>query len=242
MATESWQERTELLLGADKIEQLARVNVLIAGVGGVGGYAAEQLVRAGIGNITIVDHDTVHSSNRNRQIAALTTTVGKYKVDVLKERFLAINPDLNLTVINDFLRDEKTPELVTDKFDYVVDAIDTLSPKVFLLHHCVTNNIKVVSSMGAGAKTDPLQIKISDISKSYNCRLASYIRKYLHRLGVYKGFKVVFSAEKANKEAVLDVDNEQNKKSIVGTISYMPAIFGCYCAYVVIDDLFNSVK
>ena len=240
--SKNWQERTELLLGKEKLQILRNAKVLIAGVGGVGGYAAEQLVRAGIGNLTIVDHDTVHDSNRNRQIVALTSTVGKSKVDILKERFMQINPDVHLTIVNDYLREDKTPEIVTDEYNYVIDAIDTLSPKVFLLHHCVSNGIKVVSSMGAGAKTDPTQIKVSDISKSYNCRLASYIRKHLHRLGIYKGFKVVFSMEKADKTAVMDVENEQNKKSIVGTISYMPAVFGCFCAYVVIDELLSTIK
>lgn len=242
MISENWQERTELLLGEEKLQVLNNAKVLIAGVGGVGGYAAEQLVRTGIGNITIVDHDTIHDSNRNRQIVALTSTVGKSKVDVLKERFRQINPELKLTIIDDFLRDEKMPKIITNEYDYVIDAIDTLSPKVSLLHHCVTNEIKVVSSMGAGAKTDPTQTKVSDISKSYNCRLALYIRKHLHRLGIYKGFKVVFSTEKADKTAVVDVENEQNKKSIVGTISYMPAVFGCFCAYVVVDELLNTKK
>lgn len=237
MNKENWQTRTELLIGKEQLDVLNKSKVLVAGVGGVGGYAAEQLVRAGIGNLTIIDHDRVHSSNRNRQIVALTSTEKKLKAEVLKDRFLDINHELNLTILKDFLNNENIGDIITSDYDYIVDAIDTITPKINLLHHCVTNKIKVVSSMGAGAKMDPTKIKVADISKSYNCRLASYIRKHLHRRGIYKGFKVVFSSGKPIEGTVQEVKNEQNKRSIVGTISYMPAIFGCFCAYVVINDL-----
>ena len=235
----NWLERTELLFGKEKLNQLKKANVLVVGLGGVGAYAAEQLCRAGIGNMTIVDGDVVEPSNRNRQLPALISTTGKPKAEVLKQRFLDINPELNLIVRNEFISDEKIIELLTSQpFDYVVDAIDTLSPKVFLVYHAVQLGLKVVSSMGAGGKTDPSKIEISDISKSYNCSLAKAMRKRLSRLGVNKGVKVVFSSEVVDEEAIR-VEESRNKKSTVGTISYMPPLFGCFIASVVIRDLIS---
>jgi len=232
-----WLDRTELLLGKEKLNRLRKAHVLVVGLGGVGAYVAEQLCRAGIGNMTIVDGDVVETSNRNRQLPALVSTTGKPKAEVLKKRFLDINPDLNLTAVNDFIRDEKIEELLKSQpFDYVVDAIDTLSPKVYLVYHAVQNGLRVVSSMGAGGKTDPSKIHISDISKSYNCRLAKAMRKRLSRLGVNKGVQVVFSSEMVDEDAVR-IEESQNKKSTVGTISYMPPVFGCFIASVVIRDL-----
>lgn len=234
-----WLERTELLLGKEKLDRLTKSNVLIVGLGGVGAYAAEQLCRAGIGNMTIVDGDVVEISNRNRQLPALTSTIGKSKAEVLRQRFADINPDINLTVVNDFIRDEKIVELLKSQpFDYVVDAIDTLSPKVYLVYHAVQLGLKVVSSMGAGGKSDPSKILTADISKSYNCRLAKAMRKRLSRLGIKKGVKVVFSTEEVDGDAVR-LDESQNKKSTVGTISYMPPMFGCFIASVVIRDLIS---
>ena len=154
----SWDERTLLLLGSDSQEGLRKSNVLVVGLGGVGAYAAEMLVRAGIGNLTIVDGDVVEESNRNRQLPALVSTTGKAKTDILAERFRDINPDINLTVFNEFIRDERTVELLeSQSFDFVVDCIDTLSPKVFLIYHAVQRGLKVVTSMGAGGKMDPSQ-------------------------------------------------------------------------------------
>ncbi len=237
-----WLERTELLFGKDKLARLKSANVLVVGLGGVGAYAAEQLCRAGIGNMTIVDGDVVEPSNRNRQLPALISTTGKPKVEVLKQRFLDINPGINLIVKNDFISDEKIAELLTNyQFDYVIDAIDTLTPKVYLIHHAVEFGLKVVSSMGAGGKTDPSKIVVSDISKSYNCRLAKALRKRLSRLGVKKGVKVVFSSELVDEEAIR-LEESRNKKSTVGTISYMPPMFGCYIASVVIRDLISPIN
>ncbi len=232
-----WRERTELLLGKEKLEKLRNSHVLVVGLGGVGAYAAEQICRAGVGNMTIVDGDIVESSNRNRQLPALVSTTGKPKAEVLKQRFLDINPELNLTVRNDFIRDERIAELLSSQpFDYVVDAIDTLSPKVYLVYHSVQRGLKVVSSMGAGGKSDPSKIHIADISKSHTCRLAKAMRKRLSRLGVSKGVKVVFSSEVADSDAIR-LEDSQNKKSTVGTISYMPPIFGCFISSIVIHDL-----
>lgn len=235
----NWLERTELLLGAEKLEKLKKSHVLVVGLGGVGAYAAEQLCRAGIGKMTIVDGDVVEESNRNRQLPALISTLKKPKAEILAERFLDINPDIELTVINDFIEHEKIVELLKSQpFDYVVDAIDTLTPKVFLIYEAIQLGLKVVSSMGAGGKMDPSAIEITDISKSYNCKLGRMLRKRLSKHGVKKGVKVVFSSEKINEEAVR-LEEGKNKMSTVGTISYMPPIFGCFISSVVIRDLIS---
>ncbi len=236
----NWNERTLLLLGQENLNALKKANVLVAGLGGVGAYAAEMLVRAGVGNLTIVDGDVVEESNRNRQLPALISTNGKTKTGVLSERFLDINPEINLISLNEFLRDERTVELLeSQNFDYVVDCIDTLSPKVFLIYHAVQRGLKVVSSMGAGGKLDPSKVKVADISKSHDCNLARMVRKRLHRLGVRKGITVVFSPEEVSEDAIR-LEQGQNKNSTVGTISYMPAIFGCFVASVVIRDIVSN--
>ena len=234
-----WQQRTELLIGSEQLEKLHHSHVLIVGLGGVGAYAAEQLCRAGIGEMTIVDADTVDDSNRNRQLPALISTIGKEKVAVMAERLLQINPDLKLHTLREFVRDEGTIALLEQApYDYVVDAIDSLSPKVFLIYHALQRQLKVVSAMGAGGKIDPMQVKVAPIEKTYQCRLAHAIRKRLHRMGIKKGFKAVFSPEPVPEEAVeIDANPDINKLSTVGTISYMPAIFGCMAASVVIRDL-----
>jgi len=235
----NWLERTELLLGSEKLEKLKRAHVLVVGLGGVGAYAAEQLCRAGIGKLTLVDSDAVETTNRNRQLPALVSTTGKLKTEVLVERFLDINPDLNLTVSNEFVADQKTLELLQSApFDYVVDAIDTLSPKVFLIARALELNLKVVSSMGAGGKMNPELIRIADISNSYGCRLARTLRKRLLRMGIKSGVPVVFSSEIVVRDAVRPEEGK-NKKSTVGTISYMPALFGCFVSSVVIRGLIS---
>ncbi len=238
MQHHNWQSRTELAIGKEQLINLNTASVLVVGLGGVGAYAAEHLCRAGIGKLTIVDGDVVNNTNRNRQLAALKSTCGKPKTLVMQHRLFDINPDLNLKVYQEFIRDERMVEILTENnYDYVVDAIDTLSPKIFLIYHAVNHNLPIVSSMGAGGKFDPAQIKISDISKSYNCNLARMLRKKLHQLDVYKGVKVVFSTEKVDKSKIIFVENEQNKKTTLGTISYMPALFGGFCASVVIRDI-----
>ena len=213
----NWNTRTELLLGADRIERLAHSHVLVVGLGGVGAYAAEQICRAGIGQMTIVDADTVNESNINRQLPALHSTLG---------------------MPNEFLRDGRTEEVLSaTRYDFVVDAIDSLSPKVFLLYHAYKKNIPVVSSMGAGAKMDPSLVRIADISKTCNCGLARAVHKRLHGLGINRGIPVVFSTEIANPNAIVEVEGEQCKRTTTGTVSYMPAIFGCYLASYVINQL-----
>lgn len=234
-----WLNKTQLLLGDEKLDKLKKSDVLVVGLGGVGGATAEMLCRSGIGNMTIADGDVVEETNRNRQIPALISTTGKPKTEVMAERLRDINPEINLTVVNEFIRDRKTTELIkSSSFDYVVDAIDTLSPKVYLIYECLQDGLNIVSSMGAGGKMDPSQIEITDISKSHNCKLAKVIRKRLSKLGVKTGVKVVFSSEKIDENAVKEEEG-QNKKSTVGTISYMPSIFGCFVASVVIRELID---
>ena len=234
----NWNTRTELLLGADRMEELAHSHVLVVGLGGVGAYAAEQICRAAVGHMTIVDADTVNESNINRQLPALHSTLGMPKAEVVAARLLDINPRLKLTVINEFLRDERTEEVLSaSRYHFIVDAIDSLSPKVFLIYHALQKGIPIVSSMGAGAKIDPAQVKVADISKTCNCALAKAVRKRLRGMGVNKGLPVVFSTEMANPDAIIEIDNEQCKRSTAGTVSYMPAIFGCHLAAYVINQL-----
>lgn len=237
-----WQSRTELLIGEEGLEKLSKSHVLQVGLGGVGAYSAEQLCRAGVGEMTIVDADTVSVSNINRQLPALHSTVGKSKVQVMADRLLDINPDLKLHCIEEFIRDERTAEILNAApFDCVLDAIDSLSPKVYLIFQALQRQIPVVSVMGAGGKMDPTKIQIADISKSYNCHLAKTVRKRLYRMGVRHGFDVVFSSEHVPEEVVIiEKDESINKLSTVGTISYMPATFGCFAAAAVLRKLIEK--
>jgi tRNA A37 threonylcarbamoyladenosine dehydratase len=233
--------RTQLMLGDDAMEQIMSKNVLVIGLGGVGAICAEMIVRAGVGSITIVDNDKVDASNINRQIQALQSSVDLPKAQVLSKRLLDINPNLNLTVHEMYIKEEITTNLLESaKWDYVVDCIDTLSCKVFLIKKCIDMKLPIVSSMGAGGKLDPSQIIVTDISKTYVCNLARYVRKRLQALGVKKGLKVVFSPEKADQEKIIVTEKAFPKKSIIGTMSYMPAIFGCTVASVVIRDLITN--
>ncbi len=238
-----WMSRTQLLLGDEKIEALQTKNVLVVGLGGVGGICAEMIARAGVGKMTIVDADTVDLSNANRQIPALHSTAGKGKAEVMAERLKDINPELDLTVLHVYIKEELTIQILEEgNFDYAVDCIDTLSPKVFFIKACKDRNIPIVSSLGAGGKMDPSQVVITDISKTYQCNLASYVRKKLNALGIRKGLTVVFSAEPVDQERVIVTEKAFPKKSIIGTISYMPAIFGCMVASVVIRDLLEQMN
>ena len=238
----NWLERTELLLGAEKLEILKNAHVLVVGLGGVGAYAAEMITRAGVGRMTIADADVVGTTNINRQLLALHSTIGKSKAEVMAERLKDINPELKLAVVPEYIKDEKTDEILdSNNFDYVVDAIDTLSPKLALIKGALDRNIPLVSSMGAGAKLDPTKMEICDISKTHHCPLAHMLRKRLHKMGIRSGFKAVFSAEPPVEGAMI-LCEEQNKKSNVGTISYLPALFGIGCASVVIRDLIEFNK
>lgn len=234
----SWNTRTELLLGAERMNELTQCHVLVIGLGGVGAYAAEQICRAGIGRMTIIDADTVNESNLNRQLSALHSTIGQPKAEVVAKRLVDINPKLHLTVYCEFLRDERTEEILDEAhYNFIVDAIDSLSPKIFLMYHAFIRKIPIISSMGAGAKIDPAQIKIADISKTSNCALAKAVRKRLKGMGINKGIPTVFSTEMANPAAVIEIDNEQCKRTTTGTVSYMPATFGCFLASYVIRNI-----
>jgi len=237
MPVADWLTRTELILGEEGLRNLKSANVLIVGLGGVGAYAAEMICRAGVGSMTIVDGDTINASNRNRQLIALQSTEGLAKAEVMGKRIKDINPEINLRVIHKYLKDEKIAEVLDMDFDYVVDAIDTLSPKIFFIQSVIEKKLPLVSSMGAGGKFDPTRIAISDISETTDCYLARILRKRLHRLGIREGFTAVYSPEVIDKSKVIATNGENNKASIVGTISYMPAAFGIACASVVIRDL-----
>ena len=237
---EKWLERTSLLLGDEKLEKLRNANVLVVGLGGVGAYAAEMIARASVGHMTIADADVVSESNINRQLIALHSTVNRPKTDVMAERLRDINPAIELTVVSRFIKDDETDALLdSDKFDYVVDAIDTLSPKLALIKGALDRQIPLVSSMGAGAKTDPTRMEICDIAKTHHCPLAHMLRKRLHKIGIRKGFSAVFSPEPVREGAMI-LCEEQNKKSNMGTISYIPAMFGIGCASVVIRGLIDE--
>ncbi len=241
MAVPYWLSRMSLMLPEEQVEKLMNANVLVIGLGGVGGICAEMIARAGVGKMTIVDGDTVDASNINRQIPALTSTVGQNKVEVMAARIKDINPDIQLRVLNEFVKDQRTDEILDEvKFDYAVDCIDTLSPKVFFIKACLDRKIPIVSSMGAGGKVDPSKIKVVDISKTYQCNLAKYVRKRLYHLGTRKGVKVVFSPEAADQTKIVESPKAFPKKSLIGTVSYMPAMFGCTLASVVIRDLIDS--
>lgn len=231
----NWQERTNLLLGK-KHQYLKDANVLIVGLGGVGGIAAEMLCRAGVGKMTIVDGDDIDVTNLNRQIFTNQKNIGESKAKIIAKKLLEINPEIKLNIIDNFITEDKMIDLFVYDFDYVVDAIDTLAPKVALIYHSMQKGMKIVSSMGSGGKLNPSLVQVADIGDSHSCTLARMVRKNLHKHGIRTGFKVIFSSEKRIEESMIYID-AQNKRTNLGTISYMPAIFGSYAAWVVVDDL-----
>jgi tRNA A37 threonylcarbamoyladenosine dehydratase len=230
-------ERTSLLVGKKGLEKLNSAHVLIVGLGGVGSYAAEAIARSGIGKMTIIDGDTVDPTNRNRQLQALSTTHGMNKAALMGERIKLINPEIDLTVIDKFQSPDDMKSFLTQKFSYTIDAIDSISPKLYLISTAYWNNQKIISSMGAGGKMDPTKIKVADISKTTICPLAQYVRKRLRYMNIYKGVKTVFSDELPAKYSIMKTDGSKFKKSAYGTISYLPAAFGLTCASVVIRDI-----
>lgn len=234
----AWQSRTALALGEEAVERLARASVLVVGLGGVGAYAAEMIARCGVGRMVIADGDRVSESNLNRQLPALHSSIGRLKAEVMAERLLDINPALRLETVCRYLKDQPMIDLLErEPYHYVVDAIDTLSPKIYLLYHCRKRNIPVVSAMGTGGKSDPARLAVCDISQTYNCPLADVLRKRLHKLGVYHGIQSVFSPEPVKAGSVRETSGEPNKKSMIGTVPYMPVMAGCLCASVVVREL-----
>lgn len=231
MEYNNWLERTELLLGKEALDKLANAKILVVGLGGVGSFAAEFLVRGGVGTMTIIDGDKLDPTNKNRQLPALDSTVGVYKADVLADRFKDINKEINLTVIKQFMNPEDMMELlVKEKFDFILDCIDSVSPKVTLLTQARRTKTKVVSSMGAGGKVDPTKVKIKDISKTKECKFAACVRKSLKKNKINKGIIAVYSEEIQPKSALALTDGSNFKKSYYGTCSYMPAMFGLMMA------------
>ena len=235
-----WQERAELLFKEEGLKNLKNSNVLIVGLGGVGSFAAEFVARAGVGKMTIIDGDTVDITNINRQLPALHSTVGMNKVDVVGDRLMDINPELELTRINEFLSPERTHEIVTEDFDYVMDCIDSVTPKLNLIIAAKRKKIKVVSNMGAGGKYLASKVQVKDISKTDVCPLAKNVRKRLKKAGVSKGVKAVFSTEVPDESSVKLTDGTNFKKSFYGTNSWMPALFGLHAAETVIKYLLKK--
>ena len=240
MTDYSWLSRTELLIGRESLERLAASHVLVVGMGGVGSFAAEFICRAGVGEMTIIDGDIVDPSNRNRQLPALATNHGQSKVLLMAERLMQINPELKLHTINEFVMPGRVEDMLAGKPDYVVDAIDSITPKLTFLKAAWNHKMRLVSSMGAGGKLDPTRLQVADISKSYNCPFAQQIRKQLKNEGITKGIKVVFSPEEPDKNSIMRTDGKNFKKSAYGTISYLPATFGAVLASVVIRELIDA--
>ena len=233
-----WLQRTELLIGANSLHKLKQANVLVVGMGGVGSFAAEFLCRAGIGQMTIVDGDRVDPSNKNRQIVALDSTVNMHKADVMAQRMQDINPEMQLTALKEFLTPDLMMQLVTAKFDWAIDCIDSLQPKLYFLGAAATNGVKVASSMGAGGRIDPQKVRIAPIFETDCCRFAYKVRKGLRRKGFAQADIIaVYSEELVNRESLQLTDGSNFKRSYYGTISYIPALFGLNLASVVIRDL-----
>lgn len=236
----SWLERTELLVQKTGIEKLHKANILVVGLGGVGSYAAEFIARAGVNKMTIVDGDVFDETNKNRQLPALNSTIGKSKAKVLEARLRDINKDIELTVLEEFLSPERAYEIVSNDFDYVLDCIDSITPKVNLIVAARRKKVKIISSMGAGGKLDATKIKVKDISKTKNCKMAKVLRKRLKERKVDKGLKAVFSDEIQIQKSVKITDGTNFKKSYYGTISYMPAAFGLQAAAHVINFIIKK--
>ena len=235
----SWLSRTQLLIGETALKRLATAHVCVVGLGGVGSYAAEFIARAGIGKMTIIDGDVVDPTNRNRQLPALSTNHGEPKVQIMAARLQAINPELKLNVVQSFVNPDMVREQLTRRPDFLIDAIDSLTPKLTFIKMAYEARIPMVSSMGAGAKLDPTRLSVVDISKTYNCPFAQQVRKTLRRQGIRKGVKVVFSPEEPIKESLMMTDGSNYKRSAYGTISYMPATFGAVTASVAIRYLMD---
>jgi len=236
----SWLERTELLVQKEGLEKLTKANILIVGLGGVGSFAAEFIARAGVHKMTLVDGDVFDITNKNRQLTALDSTIGKSKAQVLASRLKDINSAIELTVLEEFLSPERAYEIVTEEFDYVLDCIDSITPKINLIVAARRKKVKIISSMGAGGKLDATKIKIKDISQTKNCTMARTVRKRLKELKVDKGVKAVYSEELQIAKSLKMTDGTNFKKSFYGTISYMPAAFGLQAAAFVINEIIKK--
>lgn len=235
-----WTERAALLFKPEGLDKLQRSNILVVGLGGVGSFAAEFIARAGVGKMTIIDGDVVDITNINRQLPALHSTVGQPKIDVVADRLLDINPELQLTKIKEFLSPERAFEIVTEEYDYVLDCIDSVTPKLNLIIAAKRKKVKIVSSMGAGGKMEAAKVKVADISNTENCYFAKTIKRRLKEVKIDKGVKVVFSSEIQDESSLKTTDGKNFKKSFYGTNSYMPGLFGLYAAETVIRHLLKE--
>ncbi|WP_092997365.1 tRNA threonylcarbamoyladenosine dehydratase [Thiohalomonas denitrificans] len=233
-------QRTAIILGEAGILRLRRAHILVAGLGGVGSYAVEALARAGIGRLTLIDHDIVAGSNLNRQLPALCSTVGRLKTDVMAERVADINPHCDVQLIKRFIRSDDVDELLVGSYDFVIDAIDSLNCKVSLLMAAHERRIPVISSMGAGGKLDPSRIVVGDVMDTDNCPLARVIRKRLRRRGAGRGIGAVWSNEPSCAPLPPEPTESGRDRAVNGTISYLPALFGLTLAGTVIQRLVKS--
>ena len=228
-----WTERAALLFTDNGLTKLQNANVLVVGLGGVGSFSAEFLARAGVGKMTIVDGDVVDITNINRQLPALHSTVGQPKITIVGDRLMDINPELQLTRVQEFLSPERAFEIVSEDFDYVLDCIDSVTPKLNLIIAAKRKRVKIISSMGAGGKMEAAKVKVADINNTENCFLAKTIRRRLKEHKIDK-LKVVFSSEIQDEASLKMTDGSNYKKSFYGTNSYMPGLFGLYAAETVI--------
>ena len=247
--------RTEVLVGTEGLNRLRNSRVLICGIGGVGSYAAEALGRAGVGQITLVDFDDICLTNINRQIHALSSSVGQSKVDVMASRLGDINPEAEIIPVKAFFSQENAEQLLSTRPDYVLDAIDHFTSKAALITVCREQGLPVISSMGAANKLDPTKIHVADIADTRNCRMARSMRKILRKAGISSGVKVVYSTEEHRElnpassfcgtECICPNREEQifsceNRRVILGSMSYLPSIFGLTMAGVVVNRLLTA--
>lgn len=237
--TSGWDDRTRLLVGDDGAARLDAARVLVAGVGGVGGYAAEMLARTGVGHLTLVDSDSVAVSNINRQLIATTRTVGRPKVDLFMARFKEINPAISVTPLLEYITPDNVERLLEPGFDFVIDAIDTVAPKVALLAYCLRHRIPVVSSMGAGGRLHPERVGYFDLWETREDGLARAVRQRLKQAGLRRPLKTVASTEAPRRASVIELD-ERNKRSSYGTVAPVPAAFGILLASHVINKLIEN--
>lgn len=237
--TEQWDDRTRTLIGGDACRRLAEARVLVVGVGGVGGYAAEMLARSGVGHLTLIDADDVAPTNLNRQLIALRSTLGQPKTDLFARRFKDINPGVDVEPLRIFLNPENVDEILDRGFDYVIDAIDTVAPKTSLIAGCLRRGMRIISSMGAGGRLDPTKVGYADLWSTTEDGLARAVRQRLKKMGLRRPLKVVASSEAPRRRSVIDLDLP-NKRSSYGTLPTIPSLFGIYLASHVIQKLIND--
>lgn len=238
----NWLERTELILGEDKIEQLKNAHVLIVGLGGIGSFAGEFIARSGVGTMTIIDGDVFDKTNKNRQLTALDSTIDRNKAVVLAERIKDINPAIQINIIEEFVLPERVWTILEEyRPDYVMDCIDSVTPKIEWIKACLRLKVKIISHLGAGGKMDASKVKVAKLENANNCKLGRYIKKRLRREGInFKRVKAVFSSEVQIKESLKMTNGLNYKRSFYGTVSYMPALFGLHGSAEVIKHLCNK--